>query len=439
MNIYQNRQKIGFSHSRYAKLDEGYRFSETVFMRLNTMGLIQDMNLASSGTLHADFSLAEFTFEVSSGRFGFSAQGSVSGTVLTLTTESSGSKQTIKLNLNDKIYFTSGIVQTAKSSDLQPGDRLALNVFDPISMGRESIQLEILDHEKIPVGGRVTHATKISMTYKGATQLAWIDETGDILKEQGMLGITREKTTREDALQGMTAQPGSDLTRAASIPSNIEIADPTALTRLVAEIDGINDRALNLQGGRQTFQAPVLTIEKERIPETEEHVSAGTPLPAPAAFLKPGPFVQSDHPAIRNLAADITADTDRAIEKVYRIVSWIQKHIDRRPVLSLPSALATLENRAGDCNEHAVLFAALSRASGIPTKIEAGLVYLNHRFYYHAWNAVWIGKWITLDALFNQIPADVTHIQLTSGTQEDQMNMLGLIGTIRIHLLDGTR
>jgi hypothetical protein len=439
MNIYQNRQKIGFSHSRYTKLNQGYQFSETVFMRLNTMGLIQDMNLTSSGTLHADFSLAEFTFGVSSGRFSFSAQGSISDTVLTLTTESSGSKQTISLNLNDKIYFTSGIVQAATSGDLKPGDRLTVDVFDPISMGREPIQLEILDLEKLPIGGLAIDTTKISMKYRGATQLAWIDESGEILKEQGMLGITREKTTREDALQGLSAQPGSDLTNVASIPSNMAIADPEALTRLVVEIDGIQDRTRTLHGGRQTFQPPVLTIEKENIQNYEERAHEDIPLSAHAVFLEPGPFVQSDHPAIKKLAADITADTRMVLEKVKKIVSWIQEHIDRRPVLSLPDALATLKNRAGDCNEHAVLFAALARASGIPTKIEAGLVYLNNRFYYHAWNAVFIGKWVTLDALFNQIPADVTHIRLTSGTQEDQMNILGLVGTIRIHVLDGTR
>jgi hypothetical protein len=438
MNIYQNHQKIGFSHSRYSKIDTGYQFSETVFMRINTMGLIQDMDLKSQGTLHADFSLAEFTFEVSSGRFSFSAEGSISDTMLTLTTESAGSKQTVTMNLKDKIYFTSGIVQTANSSDLKPGDRLVLNVFDPISMGREPIHLEILDQEKISIRGQSTNATKISLKYKGATQLAWIDEAGEILKEQGMLGITREKTTREDAMRGVSMQPSRDLTKIASIPSNISIANPQALTRLKVEISGVKDKAVDIHGGRQTYQAPVLTIEKENIQGVAGPANADKLSAEQTMFLNPSPFIQSEHPAIKKLAGDITSDTDNSLEKARKIVSWMQTHIKKRPVISLPDALATLENRVGDCNEHAVLFAAIARASGIPTKIEAGVVYLKDRFYYHAWNAVYIGDWITLDALFDQIPADVTHIRLTSGEQKDQMNILGLIGTIKIHILDGT-
>ncbi|MEK6196395.1 MAG: transglutaminase-like domain-containing protein [Deltaproteobacteria bacterium] len=109
-------------------------------------------------------------------------------------------------------------------------------------------------------------------------------------------------------------------------------------------------------------------------------------------------------------------------------------------MLSLPDALSTLENRIGDCNEHEVLFAAMARAAYLPTKVEAGVVYLNGRFFYHAWNHVDLGRsdWITADALFNQIPADVTHIRLTSGAQEDQLNILGLIGKLGITLLEGT-
>ncbi len=81
----------------------------------------------------------------------------------------------------------------------------------------------------------------------------------------------------------------------------------------------------------------------------------------------------------------------------------------------MSNALETLKNRMGDCNEHAVLFAAFARAAGVPSQIEVGLVHLRGRFYYHAWNSVFLGKWITVDALMNQIPADVTHISLGQG------------------------
>jgi transglutaminase-like putative cysteine protease len=88
----------------------------------------------------------------------------------------------------------------------------------------------------------------------------------------------------------------------------------------------------------------------------------------------------------------------------------------------------------GDCNEHAVLYAALARAAGIPAQVEAGLVYQNGRFYYHAWNVVYLGTWITADSLMGQLPADVTHIRFVRGA-ERQIDLIRMIGKVRLEIL----
>jgi transglutaminase-like putative cysteine protease len=88
----------------------------------------------------------------------------------------------------------------------------------------------------------------------------------------------------------------------------------------------------------------------------------------------------------------------------------------------------------GDCNEHAVLLAALARASGIPAQVEAGLVYQEGRFYYHAWNVLYLGTWITADAVMDQLPADVTHIRFVRGT-ERQIDLVQMIGRVKLEIL----
>ncbi len=355
-----------------------------------------------------------------------------------MNTQSAGVKQTYQLNLADDIYFTSGIVQAASAGKLKPGDQLTLKVFDPIAMGQESILLRILEEEDITIMGQVIKATKISLKFKGATQLAWMDEKGNLLREKGMLGIILEKTSREDAMHGLPIQSSQDLTEAASIPANIDIDNPGQLMQMRFEITGSGDFSEQLQGGRQTYNSPVLEIRKESLNDLAQQDPPLVPTQNITTFLSPSPFIQSDHPAIRRLTTDLVAETDTSLEKARKVVAWMQKHIKKRPVISLPDALSTLENRVGDCNEHAVLFAALARAAGIPTRIEAGVVFLRKRFFYHAWNSIYVGRWITVDALFDQIPADVTHIRLASGMQKDQLDILGLIGNLKIKILNGT-
>jgi hypothetical protein len=71
----------------------------------------------------------------------------------------------------------------------------------------------------------------------------------------------------------------------------------------------------------------------------------------------------------------------------------------------------------------------------VPAQIETGLVYLNGRFYYHAWNSAFTDRWMTADAVFNQIPADVTHIRLAGGEHGSELDLLGVVGRIKLEVL----
>ncbi|MEW5909883.1 MAG: transglutaminase-like domain-containing protein, partial [Thermodesulfobacteriota bacterium] len=205
---------------------------------------------------------------------------------------------------------------------------------------------------------------------------------------------------------------------------------------LIIEISGIASSELKLDGGRQKISGNRLSITKEDLgnlplimPELKDSAREFGP------YLASTLFIQSDHNTIKELSKKIAADESNPLMKVRKIAEWINTNIEKKPVLSVPDALSTLTHRMGDCNEHAILFAALSRASGIPTMVETGLVFLNGRFYYHAWNRVYVGRWITVDSLFNQIPADVSHIRLTTGADGSPVDLLGVMGRIRIKVV----
>jgi transglutaminase-like putative cysteine protease len=117
-------------------------------------------------------------------------------------------------------------------------------------------------------------------------------------------------------------------------------------------------------------------------------------------------------------------------------MKWVYKNIDKKPTLSIPSALEVLKTKQGDCNEHAVLMAALCRAAGIPAKICSGIVYLNGSFYYHAWVEVYLNRWVSVDPTLNQFPADVTHIKFIEGEMESQIAVLKLVGKLNLEILE---
>jgi transglutaminase-like putative cysteine protease len=97
-----------------------------------------------------------------------------------------------------------------------------------------------------------------------------------------------------------------------------------------------------------------------------------------------------------------------------------------------------LETRKGDCNEHGTLFTALARAAGIPTKLVLGLVFLDGKFYYHAWNEAFVGKWIAIDPTFGQFPADASHIKFVEGNLNKSAEILRLVGKIELDVVEAS-
>ena len=436
MNIIQNSRKIGFSHTSLAAEDQGYLLRESVLMRINTMGMVQNIQLKTRGRLKNDFSLSDFDFDITSGRFSFHVDGSLEGDMLTVNTSSSGSKRRMEIQLENKPFLLAGITAAIAAAELETGNKYTFDIFDPATMGQTPVVVEVAGREDVTIAGGRKSATRIVLKFKGSSQTAWIDDSGDVLQEEGLLGIRLVKTTRQEALKGIGMEASTDLTELASVASNVRLDNPQLLASLRYEISGIGDKQIQLDGGRQEIKANILTIRRESLAGLPDHMDPDK-LPAlEKIYLRPSAFIQADHQDIQSLAREIVSDKNTPLEKLRALVDWVHRNIDKRPVLSLPDALSTLENRVGDCNEHAVLFAALSRAAGIPCRLEAGLVYLKGRFYYHAWNLVYLGRWITVDALFGQIPADVSHIRLVTGSPRQQLDIVGLIGKIKLKVLE---
>jgi Transglutaminase-like enzymes, putative cysteine proteases len=90
----------------------------------------------------------------------------------------------------------------------------------------------------------------------------------------------------------------------------------------------------------------------------------------------------------------------------------------------------------GDCKAHTILFTALARAIGIPTKMAMGVVLMpDGYFYYHAWAVVYLDKWVAVDPTLGEFPADATHIMLASGSLSNWMDILGVVGRLHIDIM----
>jgi len=156
----------------------------------------------------------------------------------------------------------------------------------------------------------------------------------------------------------------------------------------------------------------------------------------PARYLKATLAAPSNLGEIASLAKTITAGTAGEKEKISRLLAWMDQNIAKEAVDSF-TAVDVLRERRAECQGHAYLFAALARASSIPTRIVNGIVYsADHGgFLYHTWNEAWIAGegWQPVDATFGQPLADATHLKLIEGELPgDLVPLVGLVGRIKV-------
>ena len=431
MAIYHDDDKIGFVHSRIVKESEGYIVLESAVMTLRAIGAVHRVSTEIIGHLNRDASLRSFVFMLDSGMVRFEARGRVEGEHLVLNTGFGGEMRESKIVLQEKPLLSLGLWPHLLKKGLVVGDRYRLSLFDPFIMAQKPVEVSVIGQETIVLDGRKWEAYKVKTTFAGLEVLAWIGPNGERLKEEGLMGLRMVKTTEDEARLGISSDPELDIAEAVSIPVNKVLAEPSNLAYLKIQINGIDLGGLDLDSGRQRLTGSILEIVLES--NETRHVYKKVEL---EPYLKASPFIQSDHPTIKTLAGNIVGQLNQDEAKARRIINWVHDSLDKRATVSVPNALDTLKAKAGDCNEHAVLVAALARAAGIPAKVSVGLVYTRGRFYYHAWNEVFLGEWTTADALMGQMPTDVTHIKIVEGDLDRQAEMVRVIGQVKLTVLE---
>lgn len=86
-------------------------------------------------------------------------------------------------------------------------------------------------------------------------------------------------------------------------------------------------------------------------------------------YLKPSPYIESDHKRIKKLAAEIEfSENQTAWERVEFIYKWVRETIEYEFDTKIHGCLDALDSGQGDCEELSSVFIAICRAKGIPAR-----------------------------------------------------------------------
>jgi len=476
--LYLGQTKVGYS---FLSLEENMRRDKSgkelfhlkseSYMRIPMMDVISYIKIITNAELEQDltFYTVAYSMETNSSNQNnqpvvFSCKAERTNKGITITTENRGEYVKQEIPCKGNVFIPEAIPIWLVLKGLSAGKQTKAQIFFPMLMTVSEAKLSVreptllkLDSEK-----EARTAYEVDISIYGFEEKIWIDKEGFILKEESKMGdvlITSVKETEKKALEKLpnlnsakdVAETDLDLIFQTSIFSAVKIDNPRNIVELLAILSNLpSSFNFDFDHFQQEIKSPDIQLASG-----EKYIKVGKlniveayskPKMDPSSelfkYLSPTSLIQSENSRIIKKANEIATRAKNDIEEVRLLCDWTYKNIDKQNKASVPSALEVLDSLIGDCNEHSTLLCALLRARGFPSRLAMGIVYNDGRFYYHAWNEVYLSNknvkniWLPIDSIWNQIPVDATHIKLASGDISDSLALMSIIGRLQIRIID---
>ncbi len=314
-----------------------------------------------------------------------------------------------KLKVGDEVRFP---VLSLVGADAISSTRLGFNV---------SWALKVARSEDVAVDGKTYQA--YLLTRDGSSAHTWVTANCELLKmEEPGSGFTMSRQPVAEALEWLESN-GPDVSR---VPVDRPIADYLHARVVKVRLLGIYDKGLVISDNRQQ----AVYLEDKRAAEYTISAKPFDParsvaLPVEGADLRrwrsASKGIESKDEAIRSLAMQVVGDETNAYAAAWKLRAWVHDNMTYTIEASRgsESALQILKTRKGVCTHYAILYTALARAVGLPSRIAVGLCYGNWdgpgSFQPHAWAESYVGEWIAVDPTWGDDLVDATHIKLAEG------------------------
>jgi transglutaminase-like putative cysteine protease len=462
--VLQGNRQVGFASSTIDTSSAMIEQRDYLVADIPIGGSVRRTEARTNVTLTRTLRVRTFDVELSADRAPLKVRGEVSGdTVLMVMIGSGSSVDTQRVALLGPILLPT-LAPLAVALDERPtiGKSYVLPLFDPAALAPRDVRIDVRAESLFVVNDSSVFDSTTSRwrgvlpdtvrgwqiaSQSGAGIAGWVDQQGRLVAST-QFGFRLERRPYEvafenwrieteetvDANKARPVDPRRDILETTAIAANKRLR--SSMPELRARLSGASLQGFDMDGGRQRLVGDTLIVVRETAQALSPRYIAGDE--STKRDTRPEPFLEVAHPEIVALAQQIAAGTSDPRVIAQRINTWVHDSLEKTITIGIPSALHVLHMRRGDCNEHAQLYVALARAAGVPARVASGLAYVDGKFYYHAWPEVRLRSWVAVDPTFGQFPADAAHLRFVTGGFGRQVELLRLIGNLRIDVI-GTR
>lgn len=404
--------EVGTADSADYETAGGYRLERKSTMKLKRGKTLVDIETVMVAETDAALQPITYTFSRTDASGTLTLRGRRDGTRFVVTTEGGPSAVDKSFELERDMMFASAaqvLLWNNRRVGFETKRKVIVEEMGAVTPFTASVKARdgggVVVTSSFDNLGLVTHD---ELDGKGKTVVSRTPAIGAVAYPVGSKPPEGVGTQRLDML-GSTRWPAPDLPEGVErVVYRVRVSD--AATFKVPEDD--RQRVLKREGGTMDLEVKSGPAMRGILGGAERR-----------RLLESTPYEPVNDPLLKETALKVTLGATTPAEKVQKLVTFVSGHIEDKAMdRAYAPALVTLESKAGDCTEHAVLLSALARSLGIPTRLVDGVIVDGGHVGYHEWVEVYIDGegFIPADPMFGEFPASPARLKLTEGTSSPE-------------------
>ena len=315
-------------------------------------------------------------------------KGEVEGDKMRLSIEIAGKKQEQLVDWSPDTFGPYALEMSLARKPIKPGEKRSLKSFIPILNKVVTLEVSAIGNEDVELGdGKPRNLMRVEQKgfldgqpFGELDGVFWSDTSGQIMKgkTEGDGGMTIFRTTEAAAKTMPPAASRLNILALSIIKvSSFPNADKSSDVVYRVVVNGNNAAKIFPNDRRQTVK-PTADGKGATVHVRTMDPSKGDPGPETVAeeFTEPNPLIDSADPTILRYAQEAVGTRTDPWQKAVAVEEWVAKNLKNKNFqTSFASATEVAQSLAGDCTEHAVLAAAMSKAVGLPSRVATGIVY----------------------------------------------------------------
>ncbi len=441
--LEQEDRAVGLSFDRYLKTEDGLLYTSNIALQMGMMGgPSQEMKICAELSMDDDYLAKSYRIISELGGKQSQISGVITDNQVKVTVTAPDGEEYISLFSEEggaPLYFKDSFLEyIVNTKGLKVGERHTARVWDYGANAFVDFAFRVA--EKTTYRYKEESVIVFAVMEEAPGKATWlVSEDGDLYYSYDAVQKLGARRVDKDDIPELSALSLDVLL----VPGNIRVAHPFRSLKSAIKVtwEDVDFAEFNFADNRQELISHTETDKAHevvlKIVKDQRDFAGRVTLPVTdsefAPYLAETRFITPSLPEVKDLVSAIRGEETDGWLVTQKILGWVYQNMQ---VEMIPQTLVTeeiLAGRKGKCAEYAILFAAMARAAGLPTKVALGERYQDGAWIGHMWNEVWLGEWVAVDPSHGQSAPDALLLKFVDspevmGTQKVRMGLTGKLG-----------